>query len=52
MEKIVECACGYQARAAHEDDLVRDLQEHARRVHQMEMTREQVLAIARPADEG
>lgn len=49
MTKVVECECGFQARSEDEDELVRLIQAHSRDVHDMEMTRDQVLAIARPA---
>lgn len=45
---VVRCDCGFEARGT-EDDLVPAMQEHAREVHNMEATREQVLARAQPA---
>jgi hypothetical protein len=39
MTKIIQCPC----------DVVKQAQEHARQVHQMELSREQALAMARPA---
>lgn len=47
-ELVVRCECGFQARAA-EDELVPIVQRHGRERHDMEVTREQVLAMARPA---
>lgn len=49
MEKIVECPCGAVVRASDEDELVRLTQSHAGEVHDMNMTREQVLEMAHPA---
>lgn len=49
MAKIMECDCGYLARGETDDELVADVQRHAREVHDMEITREQVLAMARHA---
>lgn len=49
MEKVVECACGAVVRAASDDELVGQVQGHASEVHDMEMSREQVLEMARPA---
>jgi predicted small metal-binding protein len=49
MDKIIECPCGYTIRAEDEDTLVSQAQEHARETHDMELTREQALAMAQPA---
>ena len=49
MAKIIQCDCGYVARGETDDELVADAQQHAREVHDMELTREQVLAMAQPA---
>lgn len=48
MELVIECDCGWRFRGA-EEELVAAAQRHGREVHQMELTREQVLAIAKPA---
>jgi predicted small metal-binding protein len=50
MGKVINCDCGYTARGETDDELVADAQKHAREVHDMELTREQVLAMA--VDEG
>lgn len=50
MDTIINCECGYVARGETEDELVADALAHARDVHAMELTREQVLAMAVPAD--
>jgi predicted small metal-binding protein len=47
MAKIMHCDCGYLARGETDDELVADVQKHAREVHDMAITREQVLAMAR-----
>ena len=44
----VKCDCGWEARGP-EDELVRRIQDHARDVHGLEVTREQALAQTRPA---
>ena len=49
MEKVVECPCGAQVRSSSEDELVRLTQAHASEVHDMDMSREQVLEMAHPA---
>ena len=47
-ELVVRCDCGFEARGT-EVDLVPVMQKHAREVHNMEATSEQVLARAQPA---
>ena len=47
-ELIVTCECGFEARGT-EDDVVAITQEHGRVAHNMDVTREQVLAMAKPA---
>jgi predicted small metal-binding protein len=49
MNKRIQCPCGSVIEGQDDDDVVRKAQEHARQVHQMELTREQALAMARPA---
>ena len=46
----VRCACGWEA-AGDDDDVVERTQEHGRRVHNMEATREQVVAMAIPNED-
>ena len=48
-EKKVSCDCGKTMRGANDDELVRIVQRHAKDVHNMTLTREQVLAMAEPA---
>jgi len=47
-KKIVKCDCGFIVRSDSDEALVADLQKHAREHHQMNLTREQVLAMAQP----
>lgn len=47
--KVIQCPCGYVVEAETEDDLVERAQRHARRVHEMDLSRDQVLAMAHPA---
>ncbi len=49
MEKIIQCPCGYVVRADSEDELVAAAKQHAKEVHEMELTTEQAMAMARPA---
>lgn len=48
-DKIVSCECGFTTQGS-EDEVVRATQDHGRDVHNMDLTREQVLAMAKPAD--
>ena len=50
MEWSVACECGWTCRGS-EDDVVAACTEHAREEHGMELTREQVLAVAKPVGE-
>ncbi len=47
MAKVFTCECGVVIRGVDDDDLVAKARTHAREVHSMEITREQVLAMAR-----
>ncbi len=47
MAKLFTCECGVVLRGVDDDDLVAKAQSHAREVHHVEITREQVLAMAR-----
>lgn len=47
-QKQVSCDCGKTIREQTDDQLVASVQQHAREVHRMELTREQVLAMAEP----
>jgi predicted small metal-binding protein len=47
-EKKVTCDCGKALRATNDDQLVADVQKHAIDVHNMTLTRAQVLAMAQP----
>ena len=47
--QVINCDCGFVVRGKTDDELVKQAQKHAREVHGMEITREQVLAIAQPA---
>ena len=48
MAKIIRCPCGTVVRARDEESLVAQAQQHACDVHAMELTRDQVLAMASP----
>jgi predicted small metal-binding protein len=48
MAKFIACDCGFVVRGETDDELVGNAQAHARDVHNVEITREQALAIAQP----
>jgi predicted small metal-binding protein len=45
MGKYVKCQCGAELRAHTEDEIVLLIQEHGRTAHNMEVSREQALAL-------
>lgn len=47
--KKVACDCGKVIRESTDEELVKSVQEHASEVHNMQLSREQVLAMAEPA---
>lgn len=49
MAKKVDCECGMSLVGETDDDIVAQVQEHAGSVHGMEVTRDQALAMAKPA---
>ena len=50
MAKVVNCPCGETIRAETDDELVRLVQEHGKQVHNQDVSREDALAMAQPAD--
>jgi predicted small metal-binding protein len=48
-EKVIQCPCGYTLHGASDDAVVAAAQAHADSVHEQTLTREQALAMARPA---
>ena len=49
MEKVINCPCGYIVKGATDEELVARAQQHAKEVHQMDLSREQALAMAKPS---
>ena len=49
MQKVINCPCGFVVKGESDDQVVARAQEHAKQVHQMELTRDQALAMAKPA---
>jgi predicted small metal-binding protein len=50
MEKVLRCECGFEARADNDEALVGRARAHAKSVHGMELTAEQVLELAARAE--
>ncbi len=49
MAKKVECECGVTLLGENDDEIFAKVTEHAGSVHGMSVTREQALAMAKPA---
>jgi predicted small metal-binding protein len=49
MQKVINCPCGFVLKGASDDEVVQKAQAHAKQVHQMDLSREQALAMAKPA---
>lgn len=48
MTKVIQCPCGYSIREQEDEALVQSAQAHAMAAHELELTREQALAMAKP----
>ena len=48
-EIVVTCECGFEVRG-DTHDVVEQTQAHGREAHNMDVSREQVLAMAKPSD--
>jgi predicted small metal-binding protein len=51
MKNVLRCDCGFEVRAEDDETLVALAQAHAREVHDMELSAEQVLRLAARAEE-
>jgi Protein of unknown function (DUF1059) len=49
---MLQCDCGFKARAADEEGLVAEVQRHARNAHGMALSHEQALLLAFRAELG
>ncbi len=47
--KKVACDCGKTITERNDDELVKAVQKHAQDVHRMDLSRDQILAMAEPA---
>ena len=50
MAKVVDCPCGEKIWTEDDDELVKLVQQHGKDVHSQEVSREDALAMAQPAD--
>ena len=48
MALVVQCPCGETIRAENEEEPVKRVTEHGKKVHNQTATREQILAMAKP----
>jgi Protein of unknown function (DUF1059) len=46
VERVLQCDCGFEARAEDESELVVQVQRHAREAHRMALSPEQALLLA------
>ena len=49
MKKQIQCPCGAVIEGASDEEVVKKAQQHAKATHNMELSDEQALAMARPA---
>ncbi len=47
--KVIQCPCGYTLHGDGDDEVVAAAQEHARSIHDQELSSDQALSMARPA---
>jgi hypothetical protein len=46
VDKVIHCECGFEARAAHEQELVAEVQRHALETHGMAVSHDEALLLA------
>ena len=51
MKKVIQCPCGSVIEGQDDNEVVKKAQEHAKATHGMDLSREQALAMARPAQD-
>lgn len=47
--KIIQCPCGFTLQGAGDAEVVQAAQDHARTIHDQELSSDQALSMARPA---
>ena len=50
IEKVLQCDCGFEARAEHEDGLVAEVRRHAWEAHDMSLSPDEALLLASRAE--
>jgi predicted small metal-binding protein len=50
VDRVLQCDCGFEARATDEDGLVDQMRRHARDVHGMALTRNEALQLVAGAE--
>lgn len=48
MEKVINCSCGVAIRGEDEDHMVATAQQHAKEVHDMDLSAEQAQGMIQP----
>jgi predicted small metal-binding protein len=48
MAKTINCPCGFSVTTESDDELVKHVQLHAKDIHNMSPSRDEVLAMAQP----
>ena len=49
MKKVIQCPCGSMIEGDSDDDVVKKAQQHAKTIHNMDLSKDQALSMARPA---
>jgi hypothetical protein len=52
VDTVLKCECGFEARGADEDELVAEVQRHAREAHGMPLSHDEALLLAFRAELG
>ena len=47
--KVIECPCGAVIHGQCDDEVIAQAQSHAKSTHDMDLSREQAISMARPA---
>jgi len=50
VDRVLQCDCGFEARAADEDALVEAVRRHARDVHEMALSKDEALLLVANAE--
>jgi hypothetical protein len=46
VERVLQCDCGFEVRSEHEQELVAEVQRHAREAHGMALSHDEALLLA------